>query len=99
AAYASAFRQRYGLHPAPYPNDGLPMGLRRGKARDGSKRGLQLDCLVCHAGSIGGKSYVGLPNTTLDLHTLLADLTRADGKRLPVLTFTLNSTRGTSNAP
>src|SRR4051812_28603900 len=27
-AYASAFNRRYGLHPAPYPNDGLPMGLR-----------------------------------------------------------------------
>src|SRR3954451_12890151 len=30
AGYAAAFRHRYGLHPAPYPNDGLPMGLRRG---------------------------------------------------------------------
>src|SRR5437764_8239984 len=30
AGYAVAFRLRYGLHPAPYPNDGLPMGLRRG---------------------------------------------------------------------
>src|SRR6516162_4160882 len=29
-AYATAFRHRYGLHPAPYANDGLPMGLRRG---------------------------------------------------------------------
>src|SRR4051812_34020951 len=25
-AYAAAFRERYGLFPAPYPNDGLPMG-------------------------------------------------------------------------
>src|SRR5262245_37235060 len=30
AAYDDAFRRRYGLHPAPYPNDGLPMGLRKG---------------------------------------------------------------------
>src|SRR5437588_640682 len=29
-AYAEAFNRRYGFHPAPYPNDGLPMGLRRG---------------------------------------------------------------------
>jgi hypothetical protein len=28
ADYAAAFRDRYGLHPSPYPNDGLPMGLR-----------------------------------------------------------------------
>ena len=26
ADYDAAFRERYGLHPAPYPNDGLPMG-------------------------------------------------------------------------
>src|SRR5262245_41724589 len=28
ADYARLFRERYGLHPAPYPNAGLPMGLR-----------------------------------------------------------------------
>src|SRR4029077_4900132 len=27
ADYATAFRARYGLHKAPYDNDGLPMGL------------------------------------------------------------------------
>src|SRR4051812_41603746 len=57
--YAAAFRRRYGLHPAPYPNDGLPMGLRRGNGPDGTKAGLQIDCLICHGGAIGGASYVG----------------------------------------
>src|SRR5262245_19720787 len=28
ADYEAAFRRRYGLHPAPYENDGLPMGLK-----------------------------------------------------------------------
>src|SRR5207247_2684455 len=28
AGYAAAFRDHYGLHPAPYPNNGLPMGPR-----------------------------------------------------------------------
>src|SRR5262245_46827350 len=28
ADYEAAVRERYGLHSAPYPNDGLPMGLR-----------------------------------------------------------------------
>src|SRR5947209_725037 len=28
--YDTAFRHHYGLHPAPYPNHGLPMGLRQG---------------------------------------------------------------------
>src|SRR3954453_23312685 len=29
ANYDDAFRERYGLHPAPYPNGDLPMGLRK----------------------------------------------------------------------
>jgi mono/diheme cytochrome c family protein len=96
--YAAAFNQRYGLHPAPFPNDGLPLGLRRGVTRDGKKEGLQIDCMACHGGSIGGTSYVGLGNTTLDLKGLFDDLTRAEGKKPPFAIFTLNSTRGTVNA-
>ncbi|AGA25723.1 c-type cytochrome [Singulisphaera acidiphila] len=93
-AYAAAFNQRYGLHPAPFPNDGLPMGLRRA----GEKSGMQIDCMVCHGGSIGGQSYVGLGNTTLDMRALLYDLTRADDRRLPPSLFHLNTARGTVNA-
>jgi hypothetical protein len=96
--YAATFRFRYGLHPAPYPNDGLPMGLRRGIGRDGAKTGLQIDCMACHGGSIGGKSYVGLGNTQLDLRPLLNELTIADGRRPPPATFILNTSRGTNNA-
>lgn len=98
AAYAAAFNHRYGLHPAPFPNDGLPMGMRRGNRSDGTKAGLQIDCLVCHGGSIGGQSYVGLGNTQLDLKALLDEMTIADGHRLPPSTFVLNSARGTVNA-
>src|SRR6266542_6303905 len=29
ADYDAAVRERYGLHEAPYPNDGLPMGFRK----------------------------------------------------------------------
>ncbi len=79
-AYAALFRYRYGLHPAPFPNDGLPLGLRRGISPEGVKSGLQIDCMVCHGGSIGGQSYVGLGNTQLDIKALLYDLTFADGK-------------------
>jgi mono/diheme cytochrome c family protein len=97
-AYGAAFRVRYGLHAAPFPNDGLPMGLRKARSRDGMHEGLQIDCMVCHGGSIGGQSYVGLGNTQLDLKALLDDLTIADGKKLPPPLFTLNSSRGTVNA-
>lgn len=99
SAYAAAFARRYGLHPAPFANDGLPMGLRRGVGPDGRKTsGLQIDCMACHGGSIGGKSYVGLGNTQLDLRPLLNDMTVADGRRMPPPTFVLNSSRGTNNA-
>lgn len=98
AAYGAAFRARYGLHPAPYPNDGLPMGLRRGVLPDGTKRGIQLDCLICHGGSIGGKSYIGLGNTQLDLVRLFEEMTRADGRRFPITPYVINSSRGTVNA-
>jgi hypothetical protein len=74
------------------------MGLRRGLVRQGGKGGLQLDCMLCHGGSIGGRSYVGLGNTQLDLKALLFELTIADGKRPPFSTFVLNSSRGTNNA-
>ena len=96
--YASVFNQRYGLHSAPYPNDGLPMGLRKGNGPDGSKRGLAIDCMVCHGGSIGGTSYVGLGNTQLDMKRLFHELTKADGKRPPISPFVINSSRGTVNA-
>ena len=53
--------------------------------------------MVCHGGSIGGTSYVGLGNSHLDLAVAPDDLTRADGRLRPAL-FTLNTTRGTVNA-
>ena len=97
-AYASAFNRRYGFHPAPYPNDGLPMGLRRGNGPDGSKKGIAIDCMACHGGSIGGTSYVGLGNTQLDLKLFFNEIMKADGKRMPPSTFVINSSRGTVNA-
>ncbi|OJW09056.1 MAG: hypothetical protein BGO49_07780 [Planctomycetales bacterium 71-10] len=96
--YARAFARRYGLHPAPFPNDGLPMGLKRSMKADGKTRGMQVDCLVCHGGSIGGTSYVGLPNTQVDYAGFFPDLFRADGRRAPLLPFVLNTSRGTTNA-
>lgn len=95
ADYDAAVMDRYGLHPAPYPNDGLPMGLR--KAPLLLKTGVGADCMLCHAGSIFGKSYVGLGNSSLDIHSLFEDLARADGiaKKLP---FTFSNARGTNEA-
>ena len=98
AAYAAEFSRRYGLVPAPYPNDGLPMGLRRGNGPNGTKVGLAIDCMACHGGSIGGTSYVGLGNTQLDLKLLFHEMLKAEGKRLLPSPFEINSSRGTVNA-
>ena len=96
--YARAFGRRLWVSSAPYPNDGLPMGLRRSVKRDGVTTGVQVDCMVCHGGSIGGKSYVGLPNTQIDYETLFLDMFRADGRRMPIIPFILGTARGTTNA-
>lgn len=95
ASYPAAFRDRYGLHPAPYPNSGLPMGLRPGKLLFGT--GIAADCMLCHGGSIAGTSYVGLGNSSLDIQGLFEDLSKASGtgRKLP---FTFGNVRGTNEA-
>lgn len=87
--------ERYGLHPSPFANNGYPMGIRKSSLL--TMTGLSVDCLVCHGGSIFGKSYVGLGNASLDIHALFEDLNRAAGlsKNLP---FTFSNVRGTSEA-
>jgi mono/diheme cytochrome c family protein len=95
ADYAAALRDRYGLHPAPYPNNGLPMGLRRTQIL--GRPAIGIDCLLCHGGSLFGTSYIGLGNQTLDIHALFEELFQAD--RRPVrLPFTFCNVRGTNEA-
>jgi len=98
ADYDLAFRERYGLHPAPYPNNGLPMGLREVNGLLG--KGLTNDCMVCHGGSIFGKSYVGLGNASLELEALFIELAgmRADRGTLRPALFPFTNVRGTMEA-
>jgi mono/diheme cytochrome c family protein len=95
ANYDAAILERYGLHPAPYPNDGLPMGFR--KAPRLLTTGVGIDCMLCHGGSILGKSYVGLGNSTLDIQAVFEELPRADGMsgKTP---FAFSNVRGTNEA-
>jgi mono/diheme cytochrome c family protein len=95
ADYDRAFREAYGLHSAPYPNHDLPMGLREGHML--LKKGLSVDCLICHGGSILGQSYVGLGNSSLDIQALFEDFFQADNRpfRSP---FAFSNVRGTSEA-
>lgn len=94
ADYPAAFRERYGLHEAPYRDGPLPMGLR--KASRVFADGIGADCMLCHGGSILGKSYVGLGNSTLDIQSLFEDLNKVDG--LGKLPFTFSNVRGTNEA-
>ena len=93
--YAEVVAKRYGLHKAPYDNDGLPMGLR--KANYLFNTGIGIDCLTCHGGSIMGQSIVGLGNSTLDIHALFDEMAKAAGNpiRPP---FQFSQVRGTSEA-
>ncbi|MGL5095422.1 MAG: c-type cytochrome, partial [Planctomycetia bacterium] len=102
---AAAFR-RYGLHPAPFPNDDLPLGLRYVSAverRDGATNsadrcGLTIDCMLCHGGAVFGESRVGQPNVTLDLALLGRDLLAASGRYPTPSPFPPNRLTGVTNA-
>jgi hypothetical protein len=95
ADYDAAFREVYGLQEAPYPNGRLPMGLREGPRLLG--KGVGFDCLACHGGSILGKSYVGLGNSSLDVQAVFEDLNAGSG--LPhQLPMRFSNARGTSEA-
>jgi mono/diheme cytochrome c family protein len=94
ANYDEAFRARYGLHNPPYENGGLPMGLHVAPGPFG--KGLGSDCLLCHAGSVAGKTYIGLGNASLDLESLFDELPPIGiPARLPVR---LANVRGTIEA-
>ena len=95
ADFEKRFMERYGLHPAPYDNDGFPMGLR--KAKGFFSVGLGNDCLICHGGSILGKSYIGLGNSSLDMQLLYDELAAADGRRRGT-PFPFSNVRGTTEA-
>ena len=77
ADYDAALRERYGLHAAPFDNGKYPMGLRHGQLL--VFKGLTTDCMLCHGGSILGKSYVGLGNSSLDIQAFFEDLNKAMG--------------------
>jgi mono/diheme cytochrome c family protein len=93
--YARAYMEHYGLHPAPFDNSRYPMGLREGNGFLG--KGLTTDCMLCHGGSIAGKSYIGLGNSALDIQAFFEDMSKASNGpgKTP---FTFCNVRGTSEA-
>jgi hypothetical protein len=72
ADFTRQLQERYGLHPAPYDNDGLPLGLHYAQGTFG--KGIVNDCLLCHAGSVAGRTVIGLGNASLDLQSFFDDM-------------------------
>jgi mono/diheme cytochrome c family protein len=92
ADYGRAFRSRYGLHEAPFDNHGLPLGLMESRGLLG--RGIVNNCLLCHAGSIAGQTYIGLGNASLDAQALFDELS-VPGGLTPGVPFPFSYVRGT----
>jgi hypothetical protein len=95
ADFDRRLRERYGLHEAPYPNQGLPMGLR--EARGVLGKGVGTDCLMCHASTIAGRTVLGLGNPSLDLQALFEELALAQGFRQPA-PLPFSNVRGTTES-
>jgi mono/diheme cytochrome c family protein len=95
AEFERQVRERYGLHEAPYPNHGLPMGLRETKGL--FTLGVGNDCLMCHASTIAGKTVIGLGNPSLDLQGLFEDLALAQGVKVS-RNVPFSNVRGTTEA-
>src|SRR6266851_9902576 len=93
--FPQALMDRYGLHPSPYSNGRYPMGLRETRGLLG--KGIATDCMICHGGSIAGKSHVGLGNASLDFEAFVVEMAKAEGGtgKLP---FHFCNVRGTSEA-
>src|SRR5262249_29199264 len=94
--YDRLFQQRYGLHPAPYPNDNLPMGVRYAKDLLGRK-GLTTDCLICHGGSIFRKSSAGPGNASRDFEAFYEEMNALHPRRARA-PFHFTNVRGTNEA-
>jgi len=85
-AYWEAFRDRYGLVQAPWPNDDYPLGLHRSGAGTAT-----VNCLLCHADQVAGEVVIGVGNSRLDLQALWDDLValKAVGESLGLPPFEL----------
>lgn len=95
--------ERYGLIHREFDDSGLPMGY----TGDGQGN-LAPNCLSCHGGKVGGRSFPGLANTHQDLMTLVEDLaalrsSRRGGdldlaRRGATFGFPLSFARGVTNS-
>lgn len=84
-------QERYGLHASPREGDSMPLGLKKMPTPFGPTLGH--NCLPCHAGRIAGQTVIGLGNASLDLQSLLEDLTAREPIPVP-MPFRIANGRG-----
>lgn len=92
ADFDRRFRERYGLHEAPYKNSGFPMGLHAAKGP--FFNGVANDCLMCHAGRVAGQTIIGMGNSLLELQGLFDEMSASNGFMLK-FGFRFSHVRGT----
>ncbi len=95
---------RYGLMPDPDAKDPTTVPALGHVPVAGN--GWAMNCLTCHAGKVDGRVIPGLPNTHLDLQTLIEDVRRTKLRLfkapahldLVSATLPLSTNRGTTNS-
>jgi mono/diheme cytochrome c family protein len=74
--------RRYGLFPADFDNDGLPLGLIQVKeSYKGREPGITVTCELCHSSSLFGNIVAGQPNRFSDFEKIWVDLSVVSGER------------------
>tara|TARA_Y100000588_G_scaffold273490_1_gene289352 strand:- start:1081 stop:2376 length:1296 start_codon:yes stop_codon:yes gene_type:complete len=94
----------YGLMPDPDAKDPTTVPALGHVSVAGN--GWVMNCLTCHAGKVDGRVIPGLPNTHLDLQTLIEDVRRTKLRLfkapahldLVSATLPLSTSRGTTNS-
>jgi hypothetical protein len=86
---AEVFR-RYGLFPADFDNDGLPLGVLKATGLLNGRPGLVTACEFCHSISLFGTVHVGVPNPFSNMTRFYQDIAAADGQRPPSYPFEFN---------
>lgn len=77
--YDAEMFKRYGLFPANYENDGLPLGLLKSRsAFPGDHGGIHLTCELCHSSMVFGELVIGQPNPFSNMEQLFRDLNQLD---------------------
>src|SRR5439155_1266489 len=81
-AFTRELFRRYGMFPADFDNDGLPLGLMKVRETFGGKEdGITVSCEFCHSSSLFGRIVSGQPNRFSDLERIWIDLGVVSGER------------------